>query len=87
MENYPEFKEFADRWNEVFPLIENRCHDNQIFIWRQQIYWEVTVHSNHFLSIWLAPRKGWVTECFFLISQSKNMLWVLKRTVSLRRFF
>ena len=26
-------------------------------------------------------------KCYFLISQPKYMLWVLKRTVSMRRFF
>ena len=31
--------------------------------------------------------KGCVTEFFFFISQPKHMLWVLKRTVSMIRFF
>ena len=34
-----------------------------------------------------APDKECVTENDFLISQPKHILWVLKRTVSLRRFF
>ena len=34
-----------------------------------------------------APRKECVTEMYFLISQAKHMLWVLKRTVSVKRFF
>ena len=33
------------------------------------------------------PRWEGVTEIIFLISQQKHMLWVLKRTVSMRRFF
>ena len=28
-----------------------------------------------------------VTEKYFFISQPKHMLWVLERTVSMRRFF
>ena len=34
-----------------------------------------------------APRLEGVAETYFLISQPKHMLWVLKRTVSMRRFF
>ena len=31
--------------------------------------------------------KECVAEKYFLISQPKHMLWVLKRTVSMRQFF
>ena len=33
------------------------------------------------------PDKSAYLKIIFLISQPKHMLWVLKRTVSMRRFF
>ena len=33
------------------------------------------------------PNKSVLLKISFLISQPKHMLWVLKRTVSMRRFF
>ena len=34
-----------------------------------------------------ALNQGGVAKNYFVVSQLKHMLWVLKRTVSMRRFF
>ena len=48
------------------------------------------VHADSWLIFAMLPRhlvKSVYQKTIFLISQPKHMLWVLKRTVSMRRFF
>ena len=42
------------------------------------------INSVHYV---IKPQDKCVIKIIFLIYQSKHMLWVLKRTISMRRFF
>ena len=65
----------------------NALHLFEIMLYGLLVYVSEIFLSNELLEKPQAPDKSVLQKIIFLISQLKHMLWVLKRTVAMRRFF
>ena len=70
-------------------IFEHGYNENMLII---SILMDYPIHINiismeYHINIKQALSQESVPKKYFLISQPKHMLWVLKRTVSMRRFF
>ena len=63
---------FGDNFSHLHMILDSNCNDRT---------WSIAENVQMTLTLKFVPKNN------FLISQPKHMLWVLKRTVSMRQFF